>query len=262
MNESGNEERKTTVIKTLAIIGFIVALILVAWLAVQAVRLGPAAFDKLASIADGLHKDKDTEFTIATGTVTVVNPDIHANDGVATNNPPAEPDEDDAPLDTIPNTGLDEEPDVPAPITPAPQPTLYKTVPVTVTTVPVSNPNGYTDLAVRFIGVGTYNGGTKTFNAKTSLDEDELGALQFEVKNIGTKTSSEWYFTASLPTDSDFTYRSNANVPLKPNERQIVTLQFDGMSEDNSARVSATITGGSDTTAANNSFSKQIEIRD
>lgn len=353
MNETSNDGQKTTVIKTLAIIGFIVALIVVAWLAVQAVRLAPQAFNTLAGIADGLKNEKEPEFTIATGTniinagetltiswtrpsedgeyvfsyqcadgiaaemrdstgalsaigcgvampladnensvavifsseksrfvdvpytigfiadgeelayereglITVVNPTISANGVAANPSSSASPDTDTTP-DLGLRTGTDEESYAPTPAGTQPA-TVYRTVPIVVTSVPVSNPNGDTDLAVTFIGVGTYNTSTKKFTAKSSLDEDQRGALRFEVKNIGTKTSTEWYFTASLPTDSDFTYRSNANAPLAPNERQVVTLQFDNVSEDGDERIVVAVTGGNDAVAVNNSFSKRIEI--
>lgn len=349
MNDTSNESQKTTVIKTLAIIGFIVALVFVAWLAVQAVRLAPVAFKTLASIADGLKRDNETEFTIATGAsiintgetltiswtkpnddenkyvfsyqctdgvtaeirestgatstvacdtevlltqqenslavtffseksrfvdvpytigfgasgenkreglITVVNPEISAHDI---------PNEDTdnisgATPDLNLNTGVGDEPPVPAPA--STQPIGHATVPVVVTTIPVSNPNGYTDLAVTFVGIGVYNTDTEKFTVRSFLDEDERGALRFEVKNIGTKTSATWYFSATLPTNPSFTYSSSANAALKPNERQIITLQFDTVSGDSDERIVVAVTGGNDTILTNNSFTKQIEIRD
>lgn len=360
MNDTQTDTQKTTVIKGLAIIGFIVALVVVAWLAVQAVRLIPTAFRTLASIADGLKSD-DTEmddFAITTGanvintgetlTVSWTPQDVdgiytfsyQCTDGVVAELPddagnlstvvcdtptPVSPDDDtvavifssekrrfvdvpyaigfaadetdppvvresiitvvnpgisaadisesddntsdetniatSTPLEEIPNTGLRDEPEPPlAGDTADAQPSGYTTVPVVTTTVPVSNPNGYTDLSVTFIGVGTYDSGTKTFTPRSSLEEGERGALQFAVKNIGTKTSDVWYFSATLPTDPDFTYRSNANASLKPNERQVVTLQFDNTSTAGTENIIVSVTTTGETITANNSLSKTTGI--
>lgn len=337
MNGTSNESQRTAVIKTLAIIGFIVALVFVAWLAVQAVRLAPVAFNTLASIANGLKENKESEFTIATGAnvinageiltiswtrlrengeyvfsyrcaegvaveivdgenrseiacdvetplvsdknsvavvfsseksrfvdvsygigftadngtptherdglITVVNPEISTNGVMA---------------DDINATSTPLATDTEPPVLPVP----YTTVPVVTIAVPVSNPSGHSDLAITFSDVGTYNADTKKFTAKSSLDADERGALRFEVKNIGTKTSGIWNFIALLPTSPAFTYTSQAQAGLQPNERQVITLQFDNVSESASEQIVVAITGGSDALLVNNSFSKKIEIRD
>lgn len=357
MDASANEERKAAIIKILAIIGFIVVLIFVAWLAVQAVRLAPATFNKLTSIADELKDDTKPEFTISSsvdtvhtgetlsiswtepnkhgtysfsyqcadgvaveikdddgnrsfaacnadapiatngntveiifsseksqyvdvpytvkftadgetlayaqsGTITVINQAI-GKDDVTMNTPPVVAGSDgdrEALLEEIPNTGITEEPKPTTDLTP--ELIRYRTVPVVTTTIPVSNPNGNTDLAVTFIGVGSYDTSTGRFTTKTALEKGTRAALQFEVKNIGAKTSTEWYFTASVPTDPKFTYASTANRGLAPNERQIITLQFDDVSKDDQSRVTASVTGGGDAILSNNSFSKTIDIRD
>ena len=359
MDGAKSEEQKTAVIKALAIVGFIVALIFVAWLAVQAVRMVPVAFNTLASIANGLRDtaeepdfalttdttlintgetltiswtepgtdgtytfsyhctdgvvaemsentgtlstfvcDTDTSVTAenntvavifsseksrfvdvpytvgfmadgadatakSEGVITIVNPGIDA-DGVATQTDTPADETGTTPLEDIPNTGITEEPETPVVDSEpnAPSGGGYTTVPVVVTTMPVSNPNGSIDLAVSFIAVGTYDTGGQKFIARSALDEDERGAVQFEVKNIGTKTSGVWYFSAQLPTDPIFTYRSSENAALKPNERQVVTLQFDNVSRDSGKRIIVTVTGTNETTTANNSFSKSVEVLD
>ena len=340
MNNTTNEPQKTAVIKTLAIIGFIVGIILVAWLAVQAVRLIPSTFRTLASIADSLDHTRRGDFSIAsekgtvesgeetsfswtplatrgtytfsyqcvdgisvriedavggmsalsceteaiietdsnslkvaftseknrftdvlytiafiaddaqdesyerTGIITVSNPAV--NNGTAT-----------------PNTGgTDETPVTPKPTTPTTQkpttPTTVITVPVVTTSYPVSNPNGYVDLAVTFIGVGEYRNGR--FVKQSELEEGERGALQFEVRNIGTKTSGAWNYRAELPTESEDNYVSAMQSGLRPNERQIITLQFDNVSDSSSERATATVYASDDFKTANNSFSQTIRI--
>jgi hypothetical protein len=54
MQQLSTEPQKDRAIKIFATIGFIVTLIFIAWLAVQAVRLVPVAFGTLASIATEL----------------------------------------------------------------------------------------------------------------------------------------------------------------------------------------------------------------
>jgi len=90
-----------------------------------------------------------------------------------------------------------------------------------VYTIPTSDPNGRVDLATKFIITGAISG--NTFNAGI-IDEDEAGAIQFEVKNLGSKTSEDWTFTVSLPNGS--TYQSDNQEPLKPNERAVLTIGF------------------------------------
>jgi hypothetical protein len=59
-----NPESKTSAIKTLAIVGFIAAIVAGLWLTVQVVRYIPSAFSSLASIADSLYgTDKGLKVT-------------------------------------------------------------------------------------------------------------------------------------------------------------------------------------------------------
>ncbi len=370
MYETEKDLQKTAVIKTLAIIGFIVALIFVAWLAVQAVRLVPEAFKTLASIASGLKHSKDSDFTISTGAntintgetlniswtkpsqngtytfsykctdgvaaemrastgeltnvacdnavpltkysesaavifssekgrfvdvhytiaftpdgtalanertgvITVVNPGINAQNPAPTTSTTSTvvtTNTTSMPLATTTNTTSTTTNAAPTTTpwpthTPAttttpvtkPKP-LFKTVPVVVTRMPVSNPNGFADLAVTFIGVGTYNPNTNTFNPQTALTGSAAAALRFEVKNIGTKTSGDWQFSATLPTDPTFTYNSPVEAGLKPNERQVITLQFTAASSGSSVQTTVAVTGGNDLITSNNFFSRQITI--
>lgn len=107
-----------------------------------------------------------------------------------------------------------ETPDTPVPI--VVEEIIYK--------IPTSNPYGTTDLAVRYLGVGTLDSNNR-FIPTASIDNDERGAFQFEVKNLGTKTSDEWSFVAVLPTGME--YDAPVQAPLRPNERSVLTLGFD-----------------------------------
>lgn len=250
MNGAQGEEQKTAVIKILAIVGFIATLVFVAWLAVQAVRLAPTVFTTFVSVARGLKQSQESEKNqtpVASDTTkTLKTSTVGIPHGTSTDMNTSRP------ADTAPMTKVTAS---------STKPTLtYKTVPIVVTTMPVSNPAGSSDLAVMFIGVGTYNTDTKKFVARSSLTGGERAALQFEVKNIGTKTSGDWYFSVNLPTTPTFTYSSPTEAELKPNERQVVTLQFTAPRGGSTQFVTAAVTGGNDTAMTNNYFSRQITI--
>lgn len=182
-----------------------------------------------------------------TKTITIVNATIPTSanlaDGEAVN-------EDPKPVET------------PVITTPVKTPTYVAGKPTTIKkvtySVPVSNPNGKIDLQVTYIGVGTLNG--KTFTPSKSIDIDDEGALQFEVKNIGTKTADSWSYKAELP--SDITYTSGDQKALKPNERAIITLGFEGIAKTGSETVGVTVTAKNDVAKTNNDFTKTIKIVD
>jgi len=174
---------------------------------------------------------------------------------------------------SIPASGLaqeeeeKEEPEqTPLPSTPS-KPAVSKPVytagtPVTTTKyvyiTPVSDPKGKIDLQVTFIAVGTLNG--KTFTPKSTIDIDDSNALQFEVKNIGTKTSGEWDYEANLP--GDITYKSGDQKALKPNERAVITLGFSGLTEDGKETVGVEVDTKNDSKTSNNEFTKSVTVTD
>ncbi|NCN12113.1 hypothetical protein GW937_02205 [Candidatus Kaiserbacteria bacterium] len=88
-------------------------------------------------------------------------------------------------------------------------------------TTPVSDPNGRTDLGVRFIGTGSIINNSFVPGV---VSQDKAGAIQFEVKNYGTKTSGTWDLSVTLPDGSH--YESNDEIALKPNERAVMTIGF------------------------------------
>ena len=346
MNDNNvSEESKTAAIKTLAIIGFIAAVLLGLWIAINVIQFLPTAFKNLASIADGLYGrgsafsittekailnagepfkiqwtnvSKDGEYTISYQCANGVSVEARANDGTivslacgkALTIPQGNlengketlelmlksekqrftdvlftvafyPDAADTALyekniaitvvnATIPQGGVpqggitpkptDNNPTSTKPVATKPttnKPTGYYTVPVTTTTYPISNPNGYTDLDVKLIGVGTISNGV--FHAKSTLDTNDEVALQFSVKNIGTKTSSNWTYKVTFPTN-DGTYTSSHQSPLLPQERAITTIRFttDDKTGTETARVG--VTGGNDSKSGNNTASKSVKI--
>lgn len=165
---------------------------------------------------------------------------------------PAEDDSDDVaevPNNTEPTSAPAPAPHpAPAPA-PRPQPTQTYTY-----AIPVSDPNGRIDLGASYIAVGELNG--RTFRAGT-IERDEDGAFQFEVKNFGTKTSERWSYTVSLPDGE--TYTSESQAALKPNERAVITLGFP-VGNDASHTFTVRVRTDNDRNSGNNSFNKTISF--
>jgi hypothetical protein len=311
-------DQKQSVLKMLAIAGFIGIIILIAWAAMQIVHVLPSAFASLASIADSVYnrgsspttinvsasdteiatndtvtvtweqatvpgsytfsyacsndlsvtaiemggersltcgttynvgtvnelvlkalspsvRFADVEYSIGflrtndtspratgSGSFTVINSTIADNvptDTVTTNDPV--PDQETDTSNPVPPS---DEVSKPAPITATP-PNNVPTKPSTPTieytyAIPVSDPNGQTDLAVRFLSFGRISDGRFI---TSPLRTGRGGAIQFEVRNIGTKTSAAWTYTVDLP-GADYT--SPKQTVLKPNERAVITVGF------------------------------------
>lgn len=180
-------------------------------------------------------------------TLTITNENI--NDVVAVSTPDGE---------VLGEEDVEEEvkEEVPAPATPAPKPKpVVVAEPVTeyVYAIPVSNPNGYTDLATRFLNVGDIVNGKFVAG---DIERDDTGAFQFEVKNIGTKTSDTWTYTVTLP-DGD-TYTSPKQTALKPNERAVISLGFD--TPDEASHTFVVVVKIEDRVSTNNSFKKVVNF--
>lgn len=105
--------------------------------------------------------------------------------------------------------------------------------PVTTTGTTVSDPNGDTDLELTILATGVLDRSRdREFVERDEVDSNDTVAVKFQVKNIGTKTSEEWWYRAELPTDSGFTYDSEEQLELKPGERMEFVLAFTDI-EDN-----------------------------
>ncbi|MCA9361122.1 hypothetical protein KC845_01040 [Candidatus Kaiserbacteria bacterium] len=134
-----------------------------------------------------------------------------------------------------------------------PEPTYIEEV---IYSVPTSDPNGKVDLQITYKAVGIQNG--SVFIPKSNIKTDEKGAIQFEVKNIGTKTSENWFFEANLP--SGIVYKSDNQVALKPNERALFTLGFEGITKTGTESFGVKVNTKNDTNQNNNSFIWAVEI--
>jgi len=118
--------------------------------------------------------------------------------------------------------------------------------------IPTSDPNGRTDLAIKYLNSGIIVGNTFFSEA---IKQGEKGAIQFEVKNYGTKTSDEWTFSIDLP--SGFTYESSDQKPLKPNERAVLTVGFVA-DEDSSHTFRGQVQSSADRNTNNDQFRQPI----
>ena len=342
------EEKKDSVTKTLAILGFVAIIILIVWLAVKIVAVIPGAFSSLASIADSIYNNNDNkELTVNTKNSVVnagesfnvswskmrgdgtygfqykctegVSLDIRTGEasmktvdcgtyvdledttdidliinaekqrftdveyGITYNREGAEnivseeiitiinttiptgivlgdeSDPEEAVEETEPTTTV-----TPVTTTPTPTvttPTLTAGEPTVITKyiykVPVSDPNGYVDLQVTHVGVGTVNN-NGVFTPLTKLDKDKKGAIRFEIKNIGTKTTDGWSYEAELP--SDISFDSNSQKDLKPNERVVITLGFDGITRTGIETFGAEVTAKGDINKANNDYTWKVAV--
>lgn len=140
---------------------------------------------------------------------------------------------------------------------PAPKPAVV-TKPVYkqefIYAIPASDPNGKTDLGVKFLNSGIISRNTFIID---EIERNENGAIQFEVKNFGTKTSSDWTFSVKLPSGE--TYTSSKQSPLKPNERAVLAIGFDAtdLSKHNFV---VTVTEKTDRNIDNNKFTKTVSF--
>lgn len=189
--------------------------------------------------------DSDVVIASASKKVMVTNPSIE-NDFVVTLPPTT-----DAPDETIPPTP----PATTAPSLPT-TPPAPRVVQQYVYGIPVSDPNGYTDLTASFITSGQAIG-TTFFPQSYLVKNSSQSAVQFEIKNIGTKTSGTWTYILQLPNGT--IYSSPVQEPLKPNERAVITRGFSTPDVGNYTVVGSVIIN--DTNLTNNSFSANVVVR-
>jgi len=348
MQNKTPEEQKSSVLKSLAIVGFIGLIIVVSWLGMQLVQVLPTAINSLASLADSVYNhtpvevktasnkssvNVDEAYTISwdvpkpvgtfalsyactpglavdiridgeikalncdtnynlgsvsaadivaksererftdfiytidfiktgnttpagsgTGRVSIVNPAIEESATETPDTPVTKPE---VTLPTTPTTP--EEPTIPpTPTKPVvtPKPVAPTYVQEYVYGIPTSNPSGFTDLGTRHLGTGMIIGGR--FVLATTIDNDGQGAVQFEVKNIGTKTSAAWNYTVRLPNGE--IYNAPMQTPLAPQERLTATIGFSIPNTTGVKSYTVAVSVSSDAKLANNSFSTNVPV--
>lgn len=119
-------------------------------------------------------------------------------------------------------------------------------------TIPVSDPNGRIDLGTRYLNLGTIT--NNTFVPGT-VKQNGSGAIQFEVKNYGSKTSGTWTYSVTLPNGDN--YKSPIQTALKPNERAILTIGFP-VTATNSHTFIVIVSETSDQVVLNDSFQQKV----
>ncbi len=201
-------------------------------------------------------KNNTEEATKAeTKTVSVINTDIAENTSettretstVATSTTPTPAKDKPAEnTQTIPT-----EPKKPVVTKPAP------TEPTYIYEIPISNPNGHTDLLVNNLKVGTKSR-TGTFINTDQIVKNQEGAIEFVVHNIGNKTSETWTFTAKLPSGIDYT--SSKQSPLNPNERATIIVSFPATKDIDLQKISVLIKTDSDKNKDNNYVNKTVIV--
>ncbi|MEZ4195168.1 MAG: hypothetical protein R3B53_02105 [Candidatus Paceibacterota bacterium] len=131
------------------------------------------------------------------------------------------------------------------------------TTPTYIYEIPVSNPNGTTDLVVSYLGTGQlYTNGM--FNNTGVINYNQPGGVQFAVHNVGSKTSDTWTFEAKLP--GNITYTSDKQTPLKPNERAVLTISFGPTKETSTQNIIIKIDTKSDTNFATNYLNQPVLV--
>lgn len=189
-------------------------------------------------------EDSGQDAVTETKRLTIVNPNISTSVATST-----EEEQEEEPEETV----------TPTPTTPSTpsQPTgQTNTVSQVIYALPQSDPNGYVDLQARHVGVGELT--NNTFIPRGEVATDMQGAFQFAVKNIGTKTASNWSYEATLPNGS--TYESGSQVALRPNEEAIITLGFTTYGETGIQTIGAEVSAVGDTRSNNNRYSWVMTI--
>ena len=256
MQDTANfSAKKASILNILAIVGLLVILTVAAWAAVMLIQTTPSAVSSLASLADGVNQYQEATAEPATNDVFDIEPTDVAPVATST----------DSATDTVSDTdeaiAVEEVEEVvaettvetPAVAETTPTPTIPATERVYLT--PVSDPTGTPDLAARYIAVGQIVDGAFVLG----LANKAGGAVQFEVKNIGTKDSDTWSYSVTLPDGT--THTSGTELLLKPNERTILTLGF-GASAVDTHTFAVAVTTTNDANENNNTFTHTTIVMD
>ncbi len=89
-------------------------------------------------------------------------------------------------------------------------------------------PAGLPDLAIKINAIGYLATSSATsFVASSTVPAGFRPAVNFTIKNIGTKVSGPWDFTASIPTQTAYVFQSPEQQTLAPGDSIDYTLGFD-----------------------------------
>lgn len=243
---------RTAALNGLAIIGFIALVVGGMWLAVYSARYVPAAVSKLGAAAVSLTQifkpGSPSLSVVPTATTTI--PFGNATT-TATTTAPTPP---------------------PAPVPPAPRPTPPPAPtpgPATATTTIIGTtpiaPYGLPDFTVTITAVGYLdNSSPDSFVASHTVPSGERPAVKFTVKNIGTNVTGSWRFSADIPTERSYTYRSGSQQNLNPGDSIDYVLSFDEEDEGSDQEITIEVNYDRDvneSNTSNNSATVEVDIR-
>lgn len=170
-------------------------------------------------------------------------------------------------------TSTDATPVVPTtPVTPSTNTPVILTPGATTTTVirigTTPNLFGKADLTVKFLAVGLVDRRTGEFDEMDELPRKlpsgKRAAIRFEIVNKGTNiTNNDWRFSVELPTSPAYTYKSDEQPAMFPDDRISYTIGFDRVKNANEDdyRIRVDIDDDVDESSeSNNTESGDIEI--
>ena len=120
---------------------------------------------------------------------------------------------------------------------------------------------GKPDLAVTILQTGVLNRTTGYLTSQSTFSSTDRVGVKFEVRNDGDVATGAWSFTATLPSQSTPTYRSDTQVSLNPGDKIIFTLGFDNLVNQYSNVITVNVDPAyavSDSDRANNTDSVTI----
>ena len=254
MNEPVQESsHRQTAIRSLAVIGFITLITLGLWLAVYSTRFVPPIVSRIGTAAVYLGSvftpptppslsvvptASTTPFGEASSTLSTGVSSTNASNAASTI----------PPRHTEPTAGA----------------TTNTTYQITSATTSVATPNGLPDFVVNITAIGYLaTTSAESFVASSTVPNGSRPAVRFTIKNVGTGTSGQWRFSASIPTQTAYIYQSQPQQPLAPGDSIDYTLGFDQANRGAGQVIS--ITANFDHTVAesnpnNNSASANITI--
>ena len=102
----------------------------------------------------------------------------------------------------------------------------------------LASSTNFSDLSINIVDTGILN--NDIFVHATSVQPGQKAAVVFDVKNIGGKASSEWIFSAQIPTPSA-NFTSETQAGLAPEEGIRFTMAFSNLLSSGTNNVSFTV---------------------
>lgn len=241
-------------INALAIVGFIVLIVIGMALAIYAATFVPKAVTRLGSAAVYLSSifvpaQVPTTLEVVTPGTTIPFGETPAGAGIVATTTAAT---------TTPTTPK------PTPTTPTAGATSSTVYPVGTGTTPAPL-SGLPDLTATILSTGYLTtSDTSSFVASTNVPSGMRGAVKFSIANRGTNASGTFFFTASLPTSRVYTFSSDRQNSLLPNEHIEYVLGFDSTNSGNARQVVITVDPDKqvvESNESNNTWTATVDIK-